>query len=60
MSTKSHLICRNQVYCFRIKVPADLRHLIPAVEIKKSLKTYDYDHAQSIAASVEYKVRPEN
>lgn len=56
MSTKSHLICRNQVYYFRIKVPTDLRHLIPAVEVKKSLKTYDYDHAQSIAASMEYKV----
>jgi uncharacterized protein DUF6538 len=56
MSQTSHLICRNHVYYYRIKVPLDLRHLIPALEIKKSLKTSDADKAQCIAAAMGYKV----
>lgn len=56
MSTKSYLVCRNQVFYYRLKVPTDLRHLIPAVEIKKSLKTKEIDKARSLAASMGYKV----
>ncbi|MBT0652906.1 site-specific integrase [Geomobilimonas luticola] len=56
MSTKTYLFCRKNTYYYRIKVPTDLLSIIPAVEIKKSLKTSDLDKAQSLSAAMGYKV----
>jgi len=36
-----HLYRRRSTYHFRIRIPSDLRHLIPSVELIKSLKTKD-------------------
>lgn len=41
MSTKSHLLCRNGHFYYRIKVPLDLQHIFHSAEIKKSLKTQE-------------------
>lgn len=53
----NYLTKRNQTYYYRIKIPSDLTHLIPAREIKQSLKTRNLDAAKLSAASINAKVQ---
>lgn len=48
---------RNQTYYYRIKIPSDLTHLIPATEIKQSLKTHNLDAAKPLSAGINAKVQ---
>lgn len=50
-----HLIKRNNHYYFRLRVPQDLRHIICATEIKKTLKSDTYLAAKSLAKVWTYK-----
>lgn len=52
-----YIFKRNQTYYYRIKTPSDLTHLIPAREIKQSLKTRDLDAAKLAAANINAKVQ---
>lgn len=54
---RHYLFKRNQTYYYRIKIPTDLSHLIPAREIKRSLKTRNIDAAKIVAASINLKVQ---
>lgn len=48
MST-NYLYKRNNIYYFRLRIPKDLKHVIPATEIKKSLKSCTKHKAKSLA-----------
>jgi hypothetical protein len=52
-----YILKRNQTFYYRIKIPSDLSHLIPAREIKQSLKTRNLDAAKITAAGVNAKVQ---
>jgi integrase len=52
-----YIFKRNQTYYYRIKIPSDLTHLIPAREIKQSLKTRDLYAAKLSAANINAKVQ---
>jgi integrase len=45
----SHLRCRNGIYYVRVRVPQDLKHLIPRHELNQSLKTSDKTIAKLLA-----------
>ncbi|HXE96069.1 MAG TPA: site-specific integrase [Dongiaceae bacterium] len=47
MST-NHLYKRNNTYYFRLRIPHDLKHVIPITEIKKSLKCNTIHSAKSL------------
>ena len=51
----NHLYKRNNQYYFRMRVPNDLRHIIPATEIKKSLRSETYHSAKLLAKQWECK-----
>ena len=55
MST-NYLYKRNNIYYFRLRIPKDLKHVIPASEIKKSLKSCTKHKAKSLAKVIGCKV----
>lgn len=57
MSKRSHLLVRNELYYFRIKVPTDLKRYIPSKEIKKALKTRVEAEAKEQVTSIEHRVQ---
>jgi len=52
----NHLYKRNNTYYYRIRIPKDLKHIIPAKEIKKSLKSNTIHAAKSLAKVMASKV----
>jgi hypothetical protein len=44
----NHLYKRNNTYYFRLRIPHDLKHVIPISEIKKSLKCNTTHAAKSL------------
>jgi len=50
-----HLTKRNNHYYFRLRIPLDLRHIIYATEIKKTLKCKTYSAAKSLAKIWTYR-----
>jgi len=45
----NYLYKRKNTYYFRLRIPKDLKHVIPATEIKKSLKSNTIHKAKSLA-----------
>ena len=52
----SYLRYKKGVYHVRIRVPQDLKHLLPRNEIIKSLKTSDKTIAKSLAKDYIYQI----
>lgn len=44
----NYIYKRNNIYYFRLRIPHDLRHVIPITEIKKSLKSNTIHAARSL------------
>ena len=53
----SYLQKRGQCFYYRIKVPSDLSHVIPSLEVKRSLKTTDKRAATTLATAYHSKVQ---
>ena len=53
----SYLQKRGQCFYYRIKVPSDLSHVIPSLEVKRSLKTTDKRAATTLATAYHSRVQ---
>jgi integrase len=53
----NYLYKRNNTYYFRLRIPQDLKHIIPITEIKKSLKSNTIHSAKSLGRVVACKVQ---
>lgn len=56
MSYPSHLICYNNHFYYRAKVPIDLKQHFSCTFIKKSLKTTDLSEAKTMLVAMEYNI----
>jgi hypothetical protein len=44
----THLVLRGNLYYFQCRVPGDLKHFFPGIQIRKSLKTGNRKHALTL------------
>lgn len=54
--SQRYMVMRNKIYCFRQRVPKDLKHLFPVLTIIRSLKTRDVKAAKLLLHTVQGKL----